>query len=204
MSKYLLVGLLLLGTPALAENTIYDGPVAIRPLTVIPKGYPIHPPITIPPKAQPEEPRKVLPHTDKVCDYQNQCFSTSLIPHKPIAPPIPSTHRTDNYVNIETPPIPKTQHVVIADAPLVSEWKNCMSRALGSYYQTHNQQELQIATDQCQSQLSPPSVQYDVQTENLPQIRPDGRRNIGCGWWPIGSDADRDCAAGQFIPNEMN
>jgi hypothetical protein len=21
------------------------------------------------------------------------------------------------------------------------------------------------------------------------------RRNIGCGWWPIGSDADRDCAA---------
>jgi hypothetical protein len=25
----------------------------------------------------------------------------------------------------------------------------------------------------------------------------DGRRrNIGCGWWPIGSDADRDCAAG--------
>jgi hypothetical protein len=24
----------------------------------------------------------------------------------------------------------------------------------------------------------------------------NGRRNIGCGWWPIGSDADRDCAAG--------
>jgi hypothetical protein len=23
-----------------------------------------------------------------------------------------------------------------------------------------------------------------------------GRRNIGCGWWPIRSDADRDCAAG--------
>ncbi len=22
-----------------------------------------------------------------------------------------------------------------------------------------------------------------------------GRRNIGCGWWPVGSDADRDCAA---------
>jgi hypothetical protein len=24
----------------------------------------------------------------------------------------------------------------------------------------------------------------------------NGRRNLGCGWWPIGSDADRDCAAG--------
>ena len=24
----------------------------------------------------------------------------------------------------------------------------------------------------------------------------NGRHNIGCGWWPIGSDADRDCAAG--------
>src|SRR5208337_4970115 len=27
-----------------------------------------------------------------------------------------------------------------------------------------------------------------------------GRRNIGCGWWPIGSDADRDCAAGWGSP----
>ena len=33
----------------------------------------------------------------------------------------------------------------------------------------------------------------------VPLARPSrigGRRNIGCGWWPIGSDADRDCAAG--------
>ena len=28
----------------------------------------------------------------------------------------------------------------------------------------------------------------------LPQAN-GRRRNIGCGWWPIGSDADRDCAA---------
>jgi hypothetical protein len=27
----------------------------------------------------------------------------------------------------------------------------------------------------------------------------NGRRNIGCGWWPVGSDADRDCANGHFI-----
>jgi hypothetical protein len=25
------------------------------------------------------------------------------------------------------------------------------------------------------------------------------RRNIGCGWWPVGSDADRDCANGRFM-----
>ena len=30
-----------------------------------------------------------------------------------------------------------------------------------------------------------------------PQPQSGGRRNIGCGWWPIGSDADRDCAAGR-------
>ena len=27
-------------------------------------------------------------------------------------------------------------------------------------------------------------------------LRREGR-NIGCGWWPIGSDADRDCAAAE-------
>ena len=27
-----------------------------------------------------------------------------------------------------------------------------------------------------------------------PAPQANGRRNIGCGWWPIGSDADRDLA----------
>ena len=131
---------------------------------------------------------------DKVCDYQNQCYSTNSTPHT--SNPHTSTQQT----------------TTIADSPSVSAWKNCMSRALGVYYQNHNQQELQIAAEQCQSNLGPITkpienlpqtrpVMPSIPVENLPQTRPVGRRDIGCGLWPVGSDADLDCESGQFNPN---
>ena len=220
MSKYLLVGLLLLSMPAMAENNVYDGPVAIRPLTVVPKGYPAHPPITIPPKVQPREPNKVMSPSNKVCDYQNQCYSTDSTTHKNNAPIIANAHHVvPNYPqpipykshegNTYAPTVSNTPPVIIADAPSVSSWKNCMSRALGVYYQTHNQQLLHIATDRCQGQLGSmpvynnPTLDENNSDENLTQTPPNNRRDIGCGWWPIGSDADRDCASGRFNQSDI-
>ena len=198
MSKYLLAGLLLLSAPALAETDINDGPVAIRPLTVIPKGYPNHPPITIPLKVQPTESRKVIPPAGKVCDFQKQCYSSNSTHPQPLHESNPHVNTAPYIYHYAVPPV---KPAFIADAPLVSKWKNCMSRALGEYYQTHDQQELQMATNLCQGHLGQPTYN---QPEELPQINPDGRRNIGCGWWPVGSDADRDCAVGRFnLNNEI-
>ena len=209
MSKYLLVGLLLLGSPAMADNSINDGPVAIRPLTIGPKGYPTHPPITILPKTQPVESPNVQSPAGKVCDYQNQCYSTDKVPHKTTEPIIvensPTHHVVPNYVK----PVPH----VIADGPQVSAWKICMSNALGIYYKDHNQQLLQVSSEQCQTILhnyNPPAYNapvynpndYSDFNENLPQIQSDNRRDIGCGLWPIGSDADQDCAEGLFNGGE--
>ena len=54
-----------------------------------------------------------------------------------------------------------------------------------------------------QSEIQAQSTAHDqafvAQAEQAPSPMPSaalhGRRNIGCGWWPVGSDADRDCAA---------
>ena len=178
--KYLVmvIGFMLVN-PVLAEDNpaIYDGPVAIRPLRV-PKGYPINPPIKIPVKPEPikteptpvKTPSKVATPT-KVCDYQNQCYATS-------------------HVKAAVKYIPKQIPSTSEELP-VTAWKNCMSQALGVYYQSHDRMALQVATNNCQVQLGSPPIA-------LVQIRPDGRRDAGCGYWPVGSDADTDCMAGTF------
>ena len=200
MSKYLLVGLLLLGCPAMADEPINDGPVAIRPLTVGPKGYPTHPPITILPKVQPAPVRLVVPYkvasTDKICDFQNQCYPVNPSPKRvePSHTPVIANNR----------PIISEPNVVNADSPSVIAWKNCMSQALGRYYQTHDQHELQMSAEICQGGLGRITSNYPTVHLNEPNIgngTGNGRRDIGCGWWPIGSDADRDCASGRFNGN---
>ena len=51
---------------------------------------------------------------------------------------------------------------------------------------------------------TPPAVASTPQGRIGPTLASPGpgyampRRNIGCGWWPVGSDADRDCAARRF------
>ena len=74
-----------------------------------------------------------------------------------------------------------------------------MGQALQNYEQRHNLHALQVATGSCQVRLEEQGGEDFARTEPpTPLAAPPqmgGRRNIGCGWWPIGSDADRDCAA---------
>jgi hypothetical protein len=75
-----------------------------------------------------------------------------------------------------------------------------MDRALQIYERSHNLHALQVATGSCQVRLEEQGEEDYAGAEPpvpLPASpRMGGRRNIGCGWWPVGSDADRDCAAG--------
>jgi hypothetical protein len=101
------------------------------------------------------------------------------------------------------PPVVATKPVAprptVPDDPLVAAWRDCIGQALQNYEQSHSLHTLQVATGSCQ-------VRLDAQgDENFAEVEPPmpltahaqqgGRRNIGCGWWPIGSDADRECAA---------
>jgi hypothetical protein len=74
-----------------------------------------------------------------------------------------------------------------------------MSRALQTYDQSHDLHALQVATASCQVRLEEQGGEDYAGAEPSASLRAPpgmgGRRNIGCGWWPIGSDADRDCAA---------
>jgi hypothetical protein len=87
-----------------------------------------------------------------------------------------------------------------------------MAQALQTYEQSHNLHGLQMATGNCQVRLEEQDGDdYDggdygvadgedygaaeppVPPPTAPRTAAE-RRDIGCGWWPIGSDADRDCA----------
>jgi hypothetical protein len=93
---------------------------------------------------------------------------------------------------------PIAPHVQVPDEPIVAMWRDCMDRAMQTYEQSHNFHALQAATGSCQVRLEEQGGEdYAGAEPPLPTSpRMGGRRNIGCGWWPIGSDADRDCAVG--------
>jgi hypothetical protein len=149
---------------------MYDGPTAIRPLTVTPQPQHFAPPNT-------------------VCDYEHQCYPDEGGPEAsaPMAPP----------GNVGEPLAP---HAQFLNQPIVAIWRDCMDRAMQTYEQSHNLHALQLATGSCQVRLEERGGEDYAGAEPpvpLPAYpRMGGRRNIGCGWWPIGSDADRDCAAG--------
>jgi hypothetical protein len=79
-------------------------------------------------------------------------------------------------------------------------WRDCMGQALQAYEQSHDLHALQVSTGSCQVRLEEQGGEdYAGAEPPVPLPSPPrmgDRRNIGCGWWPIGSDADRDCAAG--------
>ena len=164
-----LVGCALCVMPVAADENIYDGPTAIKPLTVTP---------------QPQHPTP--PNT--VCDFEHQCYPEKGGPEAPaaVAPPA-----------IVVKPI--TPHPQVPDEPIVATWRDCMARALQTYEQSHNLHALQVASGSCQMRLEDQGAEdYAGVEPSVPLPSPPrmgDRRNIGCGWWPIGSDADRDCAA---------
>ena len=169
-----LIGLWLLGcvlcvTPVAADEDVYDGPTAIRPLTVTPQPQHSAPPNTI-------------------CDFEHECYPEKGGPRvpAPVAPPVVAA----------TPAAPRPE---VPDEPIVATWRNCIGRALQNYEQSHNVHALQTATGSCQVRLEGQGGEDYAGPEPstpLAAFQANGRRNIGCGWWPIGSDADRDCAAG--------
>jgi hypothetical protein len=155
-------------TPVAADEDIYNGPTAIKPLTVTPQ-----PQRSAPPKT--------------VCDFEHQCYPEKGGPAvpAPVAPPA-----------MVKPIAPRSQ---VPDEPVVATWRSCMALALQTYEQSHNLRDLQVATGSCQVRLEEQGREdYAGAEPSTPPPAPPGmggRRNIGCGWWPIGSDADRDCAA---------
>ena len=174
------VGGALCVTPVAADEGIYDGPTAIRPLTV---------------KPQPQH--SVQPNI--VCDFEHQCYPEKGGPAAaaPAAPP----------AIVVKPIAPRPQ---VPDEPVVATWRDCMDGALQTYERSHNLRALQMATGSCQAQLAEQDGEdYDgedyggegygaaeppVPLSAAPRMA--ARRDLGCGWWPVGSDADRDCATG--------
>ena len=181
-----LIGLWLTGcalsvTPVAADEDVYDGPTAIKPLTVTP------------------QPQRSAP-PNSVCDFEHQCYPEKGGPAAaaPVDPP----------AIVVKPIAPRPQ---VPDEPIVATWRDCMARALQTYEQSHNLRALQMATGSCQGQLEERDGEdyagedygvadgEDYGTAEPPVPLPAAprmarRRDIGCGWWPIGSDADRDCA----------
>ena len=163
-----LVGCAMCGTPVAADEDLYDGPTAIKPLTMTP---------------QPQ--RSAAPNM--VCDFEHQCYPEKGGPAAP-APPAMAAK----------PVAPRPQ---VPEEPIVATWRDCMDRALQSYEQSHDLHGLQAATGSCQVRLEEQGGEDYAGAEPPtslavpPPPRMGGRRDIGCGWWPIGSDADRDCAA---------
>ncbi len=165
-----LVGCALCVTPVAADEDVYDGPTAIKPLTVTP---------------QPQQPAR----PNAVCDFEHQCYPEKggSVVKAPVAPPVVATKQV-----VPRPTVP--------DDPLIAAWRDCMGQALQNYEQSHNLHALQVTTGSCQVRLEAQDDENFAGVEPpMPLTTPaqqSGRRNIGCGWWPIGSDADRDCAAG--------
>jgi hypothetical protein len=175
------VGGALCVTPVAADEGIYDGPTAIRPLTV-----------------KPQPPHSVQPNT--VCDFEHQCYPERGGPAA-AAPAVPPA--------IVVKPIARRPQV--PDEHIVATWRDCMARALQTYEQSHDLHALRMATGSCQARLeAQDGEEYDGEDYGVadgedygvaePPVplpaapRTAGRRDIGCGWWPIGSDADQDCA----------
>jgi hypothetical protein len=165
-----LVGCALCVTPVAAEEDQYDGPTAVRPLTVTPKPQHSAPPNT-------------------VCDFEHQCY-----PEKS-GPPVPAPSAVP--VVAAKPAAPRPQ---VPDEPIVATWRDCVGRALQNYEQSRDLHALQVATGSCQGRLEEQGGEdyAGAESPTPPAVPPQmgERRNIGCGWWPIGSDADRDCVAG--------
>jgi hypothetical protein len=166
-----LVGYALCVTPVAADEDVYDGPTAIKPLTVTPQPQHSAPP-------------------NSVCDFEHQCYPEKGGPAAPapLAPP----------AIVVKPIAPRAQ---VPDEPIVVTWRDCIGRALQNYEQSHDLHALQVATGSCQVRLEEQGGEdYAGAEPSVPLAAPSqmgGRRNIGCGWWPIGSDADRDCAAAE-------
>jgi hypothetical protein len=123
-----LIGLWLVGcavcvTPVAAGEDVYDGPTAMRPLTVTPQLQ--HP---------------ARPNT--VCDFEHQCYPEKGGPRvqAPVAPPVVAA----------APSAPRPE---APDELVVATWRDCIGRTLQNYEHSHDVHALLAATRSCQVRL---------------------------------------------------
>jgi len=124
-------------TPVAADEDVYDGPTAIKPLTVTPK-----PQQSAPPNA--------------LCDFEHHCYPEKGGPvvKAPVAPPVVATK-------------PAAPRSTVPDDPLVAAWRDCIGQALQNYEQSHNLHALQVATGSCQVRLEAQGDENFARVEHL-------------------------------------
>ena len=100
------MGCALCVTPVAADEDVYDGPTAIKPLTVTPQPQHSAPP-------------------NSVCDFEHQCYPEKGGPTAPapVAPP----------AIVVKPIAPRPQ---VPEEPIVATWRDCMGGALQNYEQS--------------------------------------------------------------------
>jgi hypothetical protein len=137
----------------------------------------------------------------QMCDFEHHCY------------PDPSESSTSSPPSIKPPPpLPPSSNVQsdivhpssAQDSQILAEYAACMSSAVKSYNQTHSLTQFSRMSGSCQmalrSRVDTEGTDQVSETNQFPMEGPmlQRRRNIGCGYWPAGSDADRACAEGRF------
>jgi hypothetical protein len=175
-------------TSAYAQN-VYDGPQAITP---------------VPSQQLPSAPLSQYKNMD--CDFEHHCYSdpdnggssaSVNSPPKSSLPPWRQPQASGMQNSILRPDS-------VEDTQILGEYARCMDQSVRLYNQVHNLNQFARVSGGCQMALEAKvgrqDMNYPVFGTNQYPMDPTSRprRNIGCGFWPAGSDADRACAAGRF------
>ncbi len=175
-------------TSAYAQN-VYDGAQVIEPLP-----------------SQQLSSTPLGQNKNMDCDFEHQCYSD---PHNG-----GSSASINPAPNSSPPPLPQPQASgmqnsilrpgSVEDSQILGEYARCMDQSVRLYNQIHDLNQFARMSGGCQTALEakvdPQDMNYPVFGTNQYPMDPTSRprRNIGCGFWPEGSDADRACAAGRF------
>jgi hypothetical protein len=173
---------------AYAQN-VYDGPQAITPA---------------PSQQLPRAP--LSQNKDMDCDFEHHCYPSphsggssasdnpALQSSRPLSPQSQASGSQNSMVYPGS----------VEDSEILGEYARCMDQSVKLYNQAHDLNQFARMSGGCQRALEAKvdrqDMGYPVFGMNQYPVDPTSRprRNIGCGLWPVGSDADRACAAGRF------
>jgi hypothetical protein len=173
-------------TSAYAQN-VYDGAQAIDPLSG-------------------QKPPSLSQNKNMDCDFEHHCYpdphnggsSASVNPAPNSSPSALPPAQASGMQNSVLRPNS------VEDSQILGEYARCMDQSVRLYNQTHDLNQFARASGGCQMALEAKvdhlEASYPLVGANPYPMDPTSRprRNIGCGYWPEGSDADRACAAGRF------
>jgi hypothetical protein len=140
------------------------------------------------------------------CDFERHCYpdphdggsSASVNPGPKSSPPPLSQPQASGMQNSILHP------GSVEDSQVLGEYARCMDQSVRLYNQAQDLNQFARMTGGCQmgleAKVGRQDMTYPVFGANQYPMDPTSRprRNIGCGFWPEGSDADRACAAGRF------